>query len=112
MSGHMCRPFAHNDMSALHAALPAPYAPGRVRYGQGGKEWRVLFDAESIHRMNGTVAPLRAILGTMNEVVLYGQRTLVVAGAYTMYLYVPGERGMVACSGWRTSARPVAHIRL
>jgi hypothetical protein len=62
--------------------------------------------------MNGTVAPLRAILSTMNEIVLYGQRTLVVAGAYTMNLYVPGEREMVTCSGWRTSARLVAHIRL
>jgi len=71
-----------------------------------------LFDAESILRMNGNVTPLRAILGTMNEVVLYGQRTLIVAGAYTMNLYLPGERGMVTCSGWRTNARLVAHIRL
>lgn len=49
--------------------------------------------------MNGTVG---AILGTMNEVVPYGQRTVVVAGAHTMYLYGPGEREMVTCLGWRT----------
>jgi hypothetical protein len=52
--------------------------------------------------MNGSVGPLRAIPGTMNEVVPYGQRTLVVAGAHTMDLYGPGERGMVTCLGWRT----------
>jgi len=65
-----------------------------------------LFDAESIHRLNGTVAPLRAILGTMVEVVLYGQRTLiVVAGAHPMNFYRPGDRGMVTCSGWRTACQ-------
>jgi hypothetical protein len=53
----------------------------------------VFVDSESVHRMNGTVAPFRAILGTMIEVVPYGQRTLVVARAHTMDLYGPGECG-------------------
>ena len=50
-------PFTHNDMFALNTALPARDAPGRVRYGQEGTSG-VFADAESVHIMNGTVAPL------------------------------------------------------
>ena len=78
---HMCCPFTHNDMFALNTALQARDAPGRVRYGQEERSG-VFVDAESVHHMNGKVAPFRVIFGTMNEVAPYGQRTLFVAGAH------------------------------
>jgi 7-keto-8-aminopelargonate synthetase-like enzyme len=114
MSGRMRLPFAHNDACALHAVLLAPDAGSSelmIREGKCG----MFVDSESVHHTNGTVSPLRAILGTTSEVVPYGQGTLVVAGAYAMGLYGLRERGMVTCSaglGPRVIALSIAHIRL
>ena len=70
----------------------------------------VFADAEYVYYMNRTVAPLSAILGTVDEFIPYRKRTQVAAAAHTTDLYAPGERGMVTCSGWRTARQssPVA----
>jgi hypothetical protein len=84
-----------------------------VREGKSG----IFIDAERVHHMNGTVALLRAIPGAMNEVVSYGQRTLVVAGAHNGFMWAWRTRdgyllGLESCVPVLPSARRVAHIRL
>ena len=101
-----------HTMTCVHCCCsPGLDAPGRVRYGQGKGEWRVCRCLEHTWRAwhhRRFVAPLRAIVGTMNEVVPFGQRTMVVAGAHTMELYAAEERGVVTCSGWRTAYQCVS----
>ena len=82
----MHRPFAHNDVCALHAALRALrrssvcYRRQRVRHGC-------------------TVVPLCAILDTMREVFPAGQAPLVVDEAHATGLYKPGGHETVALLG-------------
>ena len=92
----MRRPFAHNDVRALRTALCAlrdEYAA--LREGKSS----VFVAVESIYSMDGTVAPLRAILDTMKEVFPAGNAYLVVDEAHATGLYGPGGRGMVAQLG-------------
>ncbi len=72
-----------------------------------------------IDRMNGTVPPLRGILSTMNEVIPYGQSTVVVAGAHKGFIwawrtrdgYLLGLEDRDRVPGL-ASAHEVAHIHL
>jgi 8-amino-7-oxononanoate synthase len=89
-------PFAHNDVSALRAVLRTlrdDYAALR----EGGSS--VFVAVESVYSMDGTVAPLRAILDTMDEVFPAGNAHLVVDEAHATGLYGPGGRGIVALLG-------------
>ena len=61
-------------------------------FKEGKSSSCVFADAERVYYMNGTVAPLSTILGTVDEVFPYGKHTLVLAAAHTTYLYAPGER--------------------
>jgi 8-amino-7-oxononanoate synthase len=92
----MLRPFAHNDIGALRAALRALWGEcAALREGRS-----VVFVAvESVYSMDGTVAPLRAILDGMDEVFPAGNVHLVVDEAHATGLYGPGGRGMVALLG-------------
>ena len=92
----MHRPFAHNDVSALRAALWALRDEcAALREGRSS----VFVAVESVYSMDGTVAPLRAILDTMDEVFPAGNAHLVVDEAHATGLYGPGGRGMVALLG-------------
>jgi 8-amino-7-oxononanoate synthase len=90
------RPFAHNDVRALRAALRAlrdespPLARG---------ESSVFVAVESVYSMDGTVAPLRAMLDAMDEVFPARNAHLVVDEAHATGIYGPGGRGMVALLG-------------
>jgi len=92
----MRRPFAHNDVYALHAALWA-LRDGCAALREGKSS--VFVAVESVYSMDGTVAPLRAILDAMNEVFPAGNAHLVVDEAHATGLYGPGCRGMVALLG-------------
>ena len=92
----MHRPFAHNDVSALRAALRALCDEcAALREGRSS----VFVAVESVYSMDGTVAPLCAILDTMDEVFPAGNAHLVVDEAHATGLYGPGCRGMVALLG-------------
>jgi 8-amino-7-oxononanoate synthase len=96
IAARMRRSFAHNDVRALRTALCA------LRDGypvlREGKS-NVFVAVESVYSMDGTVAPLRAILDTMKDVFLTGNAYLVVDEAHATGLYGPGGRGMVAQLG-------------
>jgi len=95
------RPFAHNDVRALRAALRelrAECPALRLRDSEGG-ESSVFVAVESVYSMDGTVAPLRAMLGVMDEVFPAGNAHLVVDEAHATGIYGPGGRGMVALLG-------------
>ena len=92
----MRRSFAHNDVHALRAALSAlrdEYTP--LREGKSS----VFIAVESVYSMDGTVAPLRAILDTTKDVFPADNAYLVVDEAHATGLYGPGGRGMVAQLG-------------
>ena len=92
----MHRPFAHNDVGALRAALRALYDEcAALREGRSS----VFVAVESVYSMDGTVAPLCAILDTMDEVFPAGNAHLVVDEAHATGLYGPGGCGMVALLG-------------
>ena len=93
---HMRRPFAHNDVSALHAALRA--LRNECAALKEGKS-SVFVAVESVYSMDGAVAPLRAMLDTMNEVFPAGNAHLLVDEAHATGLYGPGGRGIVALLG-------------
>jgi 8-amino-7-oxononanoate synthase len=95
IAARMRRSFAHNDVRALRTALCAlkdQYAT--LREGKSS----VFVAVESVYSMDGTVAPLRAILDTM-KVFPAGNAYLVVDEAHATGLYGPGGRGMVAQLG-------------
>ena len=56
----------------------------------------VFVAVESVYSMDGTVAPLRAILDTMDEVFPAANAHLIVDEAHATGLYWPGGCGMVA----------------
>ena len=92
----MRRMFAHNDVCALRAALRALRDEcAALREGKSS----VFVSVESVYSMDGTVAPLRAVLDVMNEVFPAGNAHLVVDEAHATGLYGPGGRGMVALLG-------------
>jgi 8-amino-7-oxononanoate synthase len=96
ITARMRRPFAHNDVRALRTALCAlrdEYAA--LREGKSS----VFVAVESVYSMDGTVAPLRAILDTMKKVFPAGNAYLIVDEAHATGLYGPGGRGMVAQLG-------------
>ena len=93
---HMRRPFAHNDVSALRALLRA--LRNECAALMEGKS-SVFVSVESVYSMDGTVAPLRAMLDVMGEVFPAGNAHLVVDEAHATGLYGPGGRGMVALLG-------------
>ena len=92
----MRRSFVHNDVRALRTALCVlrkEYTT--LREGKSS----VFVAVESVYSMDGTVAPLRAILDTMKDVFPAGNAYLVVDEAHATGLYGPGGRGMVAQLG-------------
>ncbi|KAI0290341.1 pyridoxal phosphate-dependent transferase [Russula brevipes] len=76
------RSFAHNDCAALEKG-----------------ESSVFVAVESVYSMDGTVAPLRAILDAMDQVFPAGNAHLVVDEAHATGIYGPGGRGIVALLG-------------
>ena len=61
--------------------------------------------------MDGTVAPIRAMVDAMDEIFPARNAHLVVDEAHTMGIYGPGGRGMVAQLGaGGPCACPVAHL--
>ena len=96
IKARMRRSFAHNDVRALRTAL----CTLRDEYTalRGGKS-SVFIAVESVYSMDGTVAPLRAILDTMKDVFPAGNSYLVVDEAHATGLFGPGGRGMVAQLG-------------
>jgi 8-amino-7-oxononanoate synthase len=93
IAARMRRPFAHNDVRALRSALCAlrDECPA-LREGKSS----VFVAVESVYSMDGTVAPLCAILDAMEDVFPAGNAYLVVDEAHATGLYGPGGRGMVA----------------
>jgi 8-amino-7-oxononanoate synthase len=92
----MRRPFTHNDVSALHAALWA--LRNECAALKEGKS-SVFVAVESVYSMDGAVAPLSAMLDTMDEVFPAGNAHLLVDEAHATGLYGPGGRGVVALLG-------------
>jgi 8-amino-7-oxononanoate synthase len=99
------RPFAHNDVRALREALwelreEEERGGGALGEGSGGGCSRSVFVAvESVYSMDGTVAPLRAMLDVMDEVFPARNAHLVVDEAHATGIYGPSGRGMVAQLG-------------
>jgi 8-amino-7-oxononanoate synthase len=90
------RPFAHNDVRALRAALRELRAECvALREGESS----VFVAVESVYSMDGFVAPLRAILDAMDEVFPARNAHLVVDEAHATGIYGPGGRGIVALLG-------------
>jgi 8-amino-7-oxononanoate synthase len=90
------RPFAHNDVRALRAALRDLRAECPA-FREGGSS--VFVAVESVYSMDGTVAPLRAMLGVMDEMFPARNAHLVVDEAHATGIYGPGGRGIVAMLG-------------
>jgi 8-amino-7-oxononanoate synthase len=87
------RAFAHNDVSALRAALLALRREcAALREGESS----VFVAVESVYSMDGTVAPLCPMLDAMDEVFPAGNAHMFVDEAHATGLYGPGGRGMVA----------------
>lgn len=96
LAARMRRSFAHNDVRALRTALCALRDEcAALREGRSS----VFVAVESVYSMDGTVAPLCAILDTMRDVFPAGNAYLVVDEAHATGLYGPGGRGMVAQLG-------------
>ncbi|KAH9959474.1 PLP-dependent transferase [Russula dissimulans] len=90
------RPFAHNDVHALRAALQALRTESdTLRDGESS----VFVAVESVYSMDGTAAPLRPILDAMDEAFPAGNAHLIVDEAHATGIYGPGGRGMVALLG-------------
>lgn len=92
----MRRSFAHNDVRALRAAL---CALRNEHTALREAKCSVFVAIESVYSMDGTVAPLRAIIDTMRDVFPAGNAYLVVDEAHATGLYGPRGRGMVAQLG-------------
>ena len=54
---------------------------------------------KNLYSMDGTAAPLRAILDIMDEVFPAGNTYFIVDEAHATGLYAPGGRGIVALLG-------------
>jgi 8-amino-7-oxononanoate synthase len=92
----MCRSFAHNDVDALSATLRALRDEhAALREGTSS----VIVAVESVYSMNGSVAPLRAMLDTIDEVFPAGNAHMVVDEAHGTGVFGPGGRGLVALLG-------------
>ncbi|KAH9052280.1 pyridoxal phosphate-dependent transferase [Lactarius vividus] len=90
------RAFAHNDVRALRNALCALRGEcAALRAGTAS----VFVAVESVYSMDGTVAPLCAMLDTMDAVFPAGNAHMVVDEAHATGLYGPGGRGLVAQLG-------------
>jgi 8-amino-7-oxononanoate synthase len=96
IAARMRLPFAHNDVGALRTALCA-LRDGYPALREGRSS--VFVAVESVYSMDGTVAPLRAIIDTMKDVFPAGNAYLVIDEAHATGLYGPGGRGMVAQLG-------------
>jgi 8-amino-7-oxononanoate synthase len=90
------RAFSHNDTHALRAALLALRIEN-VALREGVSS--VFVAVESVYSMDGTVAPLRAMLDTMDEVFPAGNAHMFIDEAHTTGVYGPSGRGMVAMLG-------------
>jgi 8-amino-7-oxononanoate synthase len=92
----MRRPFAHNNVAALRAALRALRDEcAAIRECKSS----VFVAVESVYSMNGTIAPLREMLDTIDEVFPAGNVHMIVDEAHATGLYGPGGRGIVALLG-------------
>jgi 8-amino-7-oxononanoate synthase len=92
----MCRSFAHNDVDALSAVLRALRDEhGALKEGKSS----VIVAVESVYSMDGSVAPLREMLDTIDEVFPAGNAHMVVDEAHATGLFGPGGRGFVALLG-------------
>lgn len=90
------RAFAHNDVCALRAALCALREEcAALRAGTAS----VFVAVESVYSMDGSVAPLCAMLDAMDAVFPAGNAHMVVDEAHATGLYGPGGRGLVALLG-------------
>jgi len=90
------RLFAHNDVRALRAALWALREECvALKEGQSS----VFVAVESVYSMDGTVAPIRAMIDAMDEIFPARNAHLVVDEAHATGIYGPGGRGMVAQLG-------------
>ncbi|KAH8987434.1 PLP-dependent transferase [Lactarius akahatsu] len=90
------RAFAHNDVRALRNVLCALRDEcAALRTGTAS----VFVAVESVYSMDGTVAPLCAMLDTMDAVFPAGNAHMVVDEAHATGLYGPGGRGLVALLG-------------
>ena len=96
LAPRFCRPFAHNDLRALRAALRA-LRDESVALKEG--ESSVFVAVESVYSMDGTVAPLRVMIDAMDEIFPARNAHLVVDEAHATGIYGPGGRGMVAQLG-------------
>ena len=90
------RSFAHNDVRALREALCAlrDECPA-LREGTAS----VFVAVESVYSMDGSVAPLCAMLDTMDAVFPAGNAHMVVDEAHATGLYGPRGKGLVALLG-------------
>lgn len=90
------RSFAHNDVRALRDALCALREECKaLRRGTAS----VFVAVESVYSMDGSVAPLCAMLDTMHAVFPAGNAHMVVDEAHATGLYGHRGRGLVALLG-------------
>jgi 8-amino-7-oxononanoate synthase len=90
------RSFVHNDVRALRDALCALRDEcAALRKGTAS----VFVAVESVYSMDGSVAPLCAMLDTMDAVFPAGNAHMVVDEAHATGLYGPRGRGLVALLG-------------
>jgi 7-keto-8-aminopelargonate synthetase-like enzyme len=90
------RAFAHNDVRALRDTLCALREECAALRGGTAS---VFVAVESVYSMDGSVAPLCAMLDTMDAVFPAGNAHMVVDEAHATGLYGPGGRGLVALLG-------------
>lgn len=124
-----CIPFKHNDMASLRRVLET-----LIEEEEGVREGRstVFVAVESLYSMDGTVAPLKVIVGMLEE--LFGERYgvdsgsddmsgktgtgrrkkreayLIVDEAHATGIYGPQGRGMVAREGLEESPWILARL--
>jgi 8-amino-7-oxononanoate synthase len=101
------RSFAHNDVRALRDALCALRDEcAALRKGTAS----VFVAVESVYSMDGSVAPLCAMLDTMDAVFPAGNAHMVVDEAHATGLYGPRGRGLVALLGVEDRVLAAAYV--
>ncbi|EAU85117.2 8-amino-7-oxononanoate synthase [Coprinopsis cinerea okayama7 len=104
--------FAHNNLRDLRRVLESllqAQTPDSD-YGRRFREGRstVFLSVESLYSMDGTFAPLREMVGLLEEVFPRGNAYLVVDEAHATGVYGPAGRGRVAMAGLEGHERVLA----
>ncbi|KAI5122745.1 hypothetical protein M0805_009830 [Coniferiporia weirii] len=101
--------FSHNSVSALRTLLTSLLEDSVRGPALRNGSSNVFVAVESLYSMDGTFAPLPAIVETLEEMFPRGNTHLIVDEAHSTGLYGPAGRGLVA--HWGLEAKVFARLQ-